>query len=232
MNSLNQQVAIQVKNLQFGWPESHPIFDQVSFTLNSGEKLLIHGPSGCGKSTFLNLLAGVVLPSSGEIWINQQPFHQLNQPSKDQLRGEEMGFIFQQFNLISYLSVEENILLPAYLFDRRRQATLEEFDSFDNAVSSYMKRLGLPQELRHHPSHHLSIGQQQRVAAARAFIGKPKIVIADEPTSSLDWNNQVQLMDLFFSLADEQNTALLMVSHDLRLNERFDSQLSFSEFVR
>jgi putative ABC transport system ATP-binding protein len=144
------------------------------------------------------------------------------------LRGEQMGFIFQQFNLLPYLSVRDNILLPAHLFAKRKAAALAQFGSLDDALRYYMNHLGLPQELERQPAHLLSIGQQQRVAAARAFMGSPSIVIADEPTSSLDEGNQTQLLNLFFALAKEQQTALLMVSHDSRLCLHFDRQLQFA----
>jgi putative ABC transport system ATP-binding protein len=220
--------AIRAVDLSFAWPKQKPLYTDVSFELYPGQKLLITGPSGSGKSTLLNLLAGVVEPSSGSIWIHEENIHGLSASAKDQLRGEQMGFIFQQFNLLPYLSVRDNILLPAHLFTKRKAAALAQFGSLDDALRYYMNHLGLAQELEGQPAHLLSIGQQQRVAAARAFMGSPSIVIADEPTSSLDEGNQTQLLNLFFALAKEQQTALLMVSHDPRLSPYFDRQLQFA----
>jgi putative ABC transport system ATP-binding protein len=229
LTDLQSQAAIRVADLAFAWPKQQPLYSDVAFELYPGEKLLISGPSGCGKSTLLNLLAGVVEPSSGSIWIHGQRIHDLSASAKDQLRGEQMGFIFQQFNLLPYLSVRDNIALPAHLFAKRKAAALAQFASLDEAVRYYMNHLGLPKDLENQPAHLLSIGQQQRVAAARAFMGKPSIVIADEPTSALDEANQTQLLKLFFALADEQQTALLMVSHDPRLRSYFDQQLQLSD---
>ena len=194
-------------------------------------KFFISGPSGCGKSTLLNLLSGVIKPNRGEIWIHNRPLHELGNSAKDQLRGEEMGFIFQQFNLIPYLSAADNILLPTYLYPKRKLAAMKQYGSTAAAVDSLLKMLGLPASVIDQPAHRLSIGQQQRIAAARAFIGSPSIVIADEPTSALDWNNQALLMDLFLGLANEHQTALMMVSHDERLSTRFDQKRSFAELV-
>ena len=229
MTALQSTTAIRAVDLSFAWPKQKPLYTDVSFELYPGQKLLITGPSGCGKSTLLNLLAGVVEPSSGSIWIHQENIHGLSASAKDQLRGEQMGFIFQQFNLLPYLSVRDNILLPAHLFAKRKAAALTQFGSLDHALRYYMNHLGLSADLENQAAHRLSIGQQQRVAAARAFMGKPSIVIADEPTSALDEANQTQLLKLFFALANEQQTALLMVSHDPRLSPYFDRQLQLAE---
>jgi putative ABC transport system ATP-binding protein len=229
LTGLQSSAAIRAVDLAFAWPKQKPLYTDVSFELYPGQKLLITGPSGCGKSTLLNLLAGVVEPSSGSIWIHEENIHNLSASAKDQLRGEQMGFIFQQFNLLPYLSVRDNILLPAHLFSKRKAAALDQFGSLDHALRYYMNHLGLSAELENQAAHRLSIGQQQRVAAARAFMGNPSIVIADEPTSALDEANQSQLLKLFFALADEQQTALLMVSHDPRLSTYFDRQLQLAE---
>jgi putative ABC transport system ATP-binding protein len=229
LTALQSTTAIRAVDLSFAWPKQKPLYTDISFELYPGQKLLITGPSGSGKSTLLNLLAGVVEPSSGSIWIHEENIHDLSASAKDQLRGEQMGFIFQQFNLLPYLSVRDNILLPAHLFAKRKAAALAQFGSLDNALRYYMNHLGLSAALENQAAHRLSIGQQQRVAAARAFMGKPSIVIADEPTSALDEANQTQLLKLFFALADEQQTALLMVSHDSRLSPYFDRQLQLSE---
>lgn len=229
MTALQPTAAIRAVDLAFAWPKQKPLYSDVSFELYPGQKLLITGPSGCGKSTLLNLLAGVVEPSSGSIWIHEENIHDLSASAKDQLRGEQMGFIFQQFNLLPYLSVRDNILLPAHLFAKRQASALAQFGSLDHALRYYMNHLGLSTDLENQAAHRLSIGQQQRVAAARAFMGKPSIVIADEPTSALDEANQAQLLKLFFALANEQQTALLMVSHDPRLSPYFDRQLQLAE---
>jgi putative ABC transport system ATP-binding protein len=229
LTALQPTAAIRAVDLAFAWPKQKPLYSDVSFELYPGQKLLITGPSGCGKSTLLNLLAGVVEPSSGSIWIHEENIHDLSASAKDQLRGEQMGFIFQQFNLLPYLSVRDNILLPAHLFAKRQASAIAQFGSLDHALRYYMNHLGLSTDLENQAAHRLSIGQQQRVAAARAFMGKPSIVIADEPTSALDEANQAQLLKLFFALANEQQTALLMVSHDPRLSPYFDRQLQLAE---
>ena len=229
MTALQSTTAIRAVDLSFAWPKQKPLYTDVSFELYPGQKLLITGPSGSGKSTLLNLLAGVVEPSSGSIWIHEENIHGFSASAKDQLRGEQMGFIFQQFNLLPYLSVRDNILLSAHLFAKRQASALAQFGSLEHALRYYMNHLGLSTDLENQAAHRLSIGQQQRVAAARAFMGKPSIVIADEPTSALDEANQTQLLKLFFALANEQQTALLMVSHDPRLSPYFDRQLQLAE---
>lgn len=231
MNTTTNSLAIEVQNLEFAWPKQAPLFTHVSFSLHLGGSLFISGPSGCGKSTLLNLLAGVMPPKQGSIRIHGERLQDLSRRAIDRLRGEEMGFIFQQFNLIPYLSVADNILLPTHLYAKRQQAAIAEFGSLDLALSHLLDRLGLSPSLLAQPAHRLSIGQQQRVAAARAFIGRPSIVIADEPTSALDWKNQTQLMELFLGLASEQQTALIMVSHDERLSTHFDQCIHFGETV-
>jgi len=212
LNTTINTLAVKISHLQFSWPGQTPLIKDLSLALDAGESLFISGPSGCGKSTLLNILAGVIPVQEGKIWIHGRLLSELSNTAKDQLRGEEMGFIFQQFNLIPYLSVTDNILLPTYLYPKRLHAAVAQHGSVTHALQYLVDRLGLSQSLLQQAAHQLSIGQQQRVAAARAFIGKPSIVIADEPTSSLDWNNQSQLMDLFLGLADEQNTALMMVA--------------------
>ena len=231
MTAPSNPSVVKVSHLQFGWPNHPPLISNLSFELKAGEKVFISGPSGCGKSTLLNLLSGVIKPNRGEIWIHNRPLHELDNSAKDQLRGEEMGFIFQQFNLIPYLSAADNILLPTYLYPKRKLAAMKQYGSTAAAVDLLLKMLGLPASVIDQPAHRLSIGQQQRIAAARAFIGSPSIVIADEPTSALDWNNQALLMDLFLRLANEHQTALMMVSHDERLSTRFDQKRSFAELV-
>jgi putative ABC transport system ATP-binding protein len=229
LNTTINTLAVKISHLQFSWPGQTPLIKDLSLALDAGESLFISGPSGCGKSTLLNILAGVIPVQEGKIWIHGRLLSELSNTAKDQLRGEEMGFIFQQFNLIPYLSVTDNILLPTYLYPKRLHAAVAQHGSVTHALQYLVDRLGLSQSLLQQAAHQLSIGQQQRVAAARAFIGKPSIVIADEPTSSLDWNNQSQLMDLFLGLADEQNTALMMVSHDERLSPRFDHTLAVNQ---
>lgn len=221
----SDHTVIEVKDLQFAWPQQTPLFDHFNFTIQVNQKTYIAGPSGSGKSTLLNLLAGVLDAPHGEIWVNGHAFHQLSGPQRDQIRGEEMGFIFQQFNLIPYLSALENILLPLNLFPKRKAAALKDFSSIKEAGMYLMTRLSLPLSIVDQPSHQLSVGQQQRVAAARAFIGNPQIVIADEPSSALDWENQSQFMQLFLELGESQKTTLLMVSHDERLAPFFNQRI-------
>jgi len=217
---------IEVKNLTFAWPTCKPLFNQFNLEIERHQKTYIAGASGSGKSTLLNLLAGVLDTAQGEIWFNGHAFHQLSRSQKDKIRGQEMGFIFQQFNLIPYLSTLDNIILPLNLFQSRKKAALELFESMQDAAVYLMERLSLPSQLLRQPVYQLSVGQQQRVAAARAFIGNPKIVIADEPSSALDWENQAQFLKLFLELGQSQNITLLLVSHDERLAPHFDQRIN------
>ncbi|AMC34417.1 ABC transporter ATP-binding protein [Janthinobacterium sp. B9-8] len=213
---------IQIENLQFTWPGSScPTLKIPEFKLAKGERLFLHGPSGSGKSTLLSLLTGIHLPQSGKIHILGQDLAQLSGPRRDRFRADHLGYVFQQFNLLPYLSVLDNVLLPCQFSKLRQQRS----GGAKAQALHLLKRLDLHAHL-HQAASALSVGQQQRVALARALIGAPEILIADEPTSALDAERRGAFIELLFECAQEHQTAILLVSHDPQLAVHFDRSLS------
>jgi putative ABC transport system ATP-binding protein len=198
------------------------LFEIAQLALLQGENLFIQGPSGCGKSTLLGMLAGVIAVSHGQLEVLGQDMVQLSSVGRDRLRGEHMGVIFQQFNLLPYLDVQANVLLPIRLFPSRAQAAAQAWGDAQSQALHLIQTLGLPQSVWHQPVHQLSVGQQQRVAAVRALMGSPRLLIADEPTSALDEVNQLEFLDLLLATARRQAASVVMVSHNPHLAHRFD----------
>ena len=191
------------------------ILKPISFEVKSGESVAIVGASGSGKSTLLGLLAGLDEVSEGEIFLDDEPLHKMDEEQRAQLRGAKVGFIFQSFMLVQSLSALENVMLPAQIAgmdDARRQAL------------TILEQVGLGHRASHYPNQ-LSGGEQQRVAIARAFIGQPKILFADEPTGNLDAANSEKIEKLLFTLNRELGTTLILVTHDEELASRCDRQL-------
>ncbi|CAA0112426.1 ABC transporter ATP-binding protein [Zhongshania aliphaticivorans] len=203
-------MLLSIKDLRFHYPgDSKVVLDIPQWCLSAGEQVFLHGPSGAGKSTFLKLLAGLLVPSGGGITMLGQPLQALRSGQRDKWRARHIGFVFQQFNLVPYLSGRDNIRLAAHFGGK---------GDVDAAATALLTSLGLDEKLHRKPAAELSIGQQQRVAIARALINQPELLIVDEPTSALDAKNR----DLFMALLGEQlaenNTALIFVSHDLSLS--------------
>lgn len=199
------------------------------FELQAGQTVFLQGDSGSGKSTFLSVLAGVLKPQQGSVTLMGQGLQHLSASRCDKLRVDHMGFLFQQFNLLNYLSVLDNVCLPCQFSAVRRQRALNEHHSVKQAASSLLDALGLSPWIDQ-PVSTLSVGQQQRVAAARALIGQPDLVIADEPTSALDESHRDQFMGLLLSLVQQRKMALMFVSHDLRLAKYFDLHQCVSDW--
>jgi len=212
--------AIEIRGLEFSYPSSPPIINIQEIQIAEGDKVFLYGPSGHGKSTLLNLLAGVLDSKIGELNVLGMNLTKLSQGKKDLLRGAEIGYIFQIFNLIPYLNLKENIVLPC-LINKKRAHGMDYNQQADELITT----LGLAKHI-HKPVTDLSIGQQQRVAAARALIGNPKLVIADEPTSSLDEKNTEEFMNLLVKEWDKRKFTLIFVSHDERLRKYFDTTIS------
>ena len=215
------KLVIDVKNLSHAWPSQAPLIQIPELQLTQGEHLFIQGPSGCGKSTLLSLLAGVQQVQQGVCRVLGQDLAQLSPVQRDRLRGEHMGVVFQQFNLLPFLDAQANALLPTRLFPSRAQDAAQLFGSALQQAQSLAQALGLSQALWHQPVHQLSVGQQQRVAAVRALMGRPQLIIADEPTSALDDANQLEFLDLLLGTAEQQGASVVMVSHNARLANRF-----------
>ena len=190
------------------------ILDDVSFTVPVGQSLAITGASGSGKSTLLGLLAGLDQPSRGEVHLLGQSLTQMNEDRRAAFRASHVGFVFQSFQLLPNLTALENVMLPIELAGKPAEA----------AANSMLQRVGLGDRLHHYPST-LSGGEQQRVSIARAFVQGPVLIFADEPTGSLDAGTGATIIDLMFDLAAQQNTTLVLVTHDLSLAARCDRQL-------
>jgi putative ABC transport system ATP-binding protein len=215
--------ALLVRDLQFRWPGSDSFcLNLPNLAVDRKKSLFLHGPSGSGKSTLLNLIGGVLAPQTGHVDLLGQPFSGWTAGRRDAFRAEHIGFIFQQFNLIPYLSVLDNVLLPCRFSTRRAERAGDPAAS----ARSLLARLDIAPELHNRAAYALSVGQQQRVAAARALIGRPEVLIADEPTSALDAARQTAFVDLLLSEAHANDAAVVFVSHDLRLATHFDTCLA------
>ncbi len=197
------------------------ILQPISFNVKSGESVAIVGASGSGKSTLLGLLAGLDEVSSGDINLDGEPLHKMDEESRARLRGEKVGFIFQSFMLVQSLTALENIMLPAEIAGLPNPKKLAE---------KIIEQVGLEHRAHHFPNQ-LSGGEQQRVAIARAFITKPKILFADEPTGNLDSANSKKVEDLLFDLNKDSDTTLILVTHDNQLASKCDRQLRMSAGV-
>lgn len=220
--------VVNVKNLTFRYEEAHPILELDVFEVKMGEKVFVYGPSGCGKSTLLGLIAGILLPQQGALEVLGLDFCSASQGKRDEIRGKEIGYIFQTFNLIPYLNCLENILLPCIITPQRKGKITRPLEQ---EAASLADHLNLTDVL-HKKARQLSVGQQQRVAAARALIGSPQLVIADEPTSSLDGKNTNEFLQLLLREWEEKNFTLVFVSHDERLAVEFDRCVSLPEMNR
>jgi putative ABC transport system ATP-binding protein len=223
--------ALEVQDLRFRWPGGEPCLDVPAFALAAGEAVFLHGPSGSGKSTLLSILAGVLAPSAGEVRLLGRPWSGFSSSRRDQVRADHVGYIFQQFNLLPYLSVLDNVLLPCRFSARRREQAGREGGARAQAAQ-LLEAMGLPQALWRRQAMQLSVGQQQRVAAARALIGHPEVVIADEPTSALDEDRREAFLDVLVEACRANRSALVFVSHDQRIAARFGRHLLLPEINR
>ena len=219
---------IKIESLNFYWSKksNFKIFVP-SLEIKKGEKVLLLGESGSGKTTLLSLICGFLNPLSGSISINGNAINELSSKTKDEYRADNIGIIFQQFNLLPYANVVDNVLLPLYFSQARSKNIVNK----RAAALELFKQLRLPDDIAQYKASNLSVGQQQRVAVARALIGNPSLIIADEPTSSLDTNAQQLFLDLMFKQISENNSTLLMVSHDKSLSNRFDRQININEIL-
>ncbi len=221
--------AISIEGLQFAYGSGPRVLDIPSLVIEGGSRVFLHGPSGCGKTTLLGILSGVLQATSGEVRVLDRDLVTMSGSQRDSFRAEHVGYVFQQFNLIPYLSAYDNIALPCRL-DARRRARLGS-TSLDDAIRNVAAQLDIS-ALLDQTSTTLSVGQQQRVAAARALIAAPELVICDEPTSSLDTDRRDAFLALLASSVARANATLLFVSHDASLGARFDQQLSLPTLNR
>ena len=222
------EAPLSLTDVSFAWPGKGGFgLSCPTFAMAPGERVLLLGSSGSGKSTLLSLICGIVGPQAGRILIAGTDMGALRAGARDRFRAARIGVIFQQFNLLPYASVADNILLPLrFAPDRRARAgdALAEAHRLCAAI-------GLPNDALTTPAGRLSVGQQQRVAVVRAMIGAPPLIVADEPTSALDAATQDAFLSLLFDQVAEAGSSLLMVSHDERLNARFDRVVQLSDIA-
>lgn len=214
---------LTINHLRHQWHDGVQVLDIEQLTLQQGEKLLLTGASGSGKSTLLNAIAGLLTPTSGDIYLHGECITQLGAGRRDALRAAQLGIIYQQLNLLPYLNAVDNVRTTLAVSGRRSQ----------QSPAALLAALGIDAPLQRKQVTKLSLGQQQRVAIARALIGQPSLILADEPTASLDRQNRDKFMQLLMAQLAESNSALLMVSHDPDVAQMgFDRVLRLSEVNR
>jgi len=191
------------------------ILDDINLKVSASSSLAVVGPSGSGKSTLLGILAGLDSPSSGEIFINQKPLHDLPEEARAKIRKDSVAFVFQNFELLSGLNALENVMLPLELKNKR--------DAKEIALN-YLNKVGMENRLMHYPQQ-LSGGEQQRVAIARAFACEAEVLFCDEPTGNLDSSNSELIANLIFDAFEQSSSALIIVTHDLTLADRCDQKI-------
>ncbi len=220
---------IRIDQLRFAWPNDDPdclALDHLD--VPAGQLLFLHGPSGSGKSTLLGLLAGVLLARQGKVEMLGQDWAALPASARDARRADHVGYIFQQFNLLPYLNALDNVLLPCRFSALRSARAAAQAGSARASAQALLQRVGLGANTWARPAAQLSVGQQQRVAAARALIGAPEVVIADEPTSALDTELRDSFLDLLLNECRATGSTLVFVSHDRQLAARFDMTVSLA----
>lgn len=212
---------IAADQLRFRYPKSDFELYLPSLEIAAQEKVAVVGPSGCGKTTLLNLLAGIVLPDEGSVTIEGQTISKLSDAARRDLRIAKIGMVFQQFELIEYLDLKENILLPFHI-----NASLKLDRKVEDRARSLAEEMGLGGKLKRRPDQ-LSQGEKQRVAICRALITEPKIILADEPTGNLDPKNKNMILDLVHRQTEKQGQTLIVVTHDMSLLDRMDRTIDF-----
>ena len=191
------------------------ILDDISLKVSAASSLAVIGPSGSGKSTLLGILAGLDSPTSGEIYINQKPLHDLSEDARSKIRKDSVAFVFQNFELLSGLNALENVMLPLELKNKKNAR---------NVAETYLEKVGMQNRLMHYPQQ-LSGGEQQRVAIARAFACEADVLFCDEPTGNLDSSNSELITNLIFDTFMESSSALVIVTHDISLASRCDQKI-------
>lgn len=225
--------AVSLRALRYCWPgnpEPTLLIDELEIA--RGERVFLKGASGSGKSTLLQLLAGVLPSGAGQVSVLDQPLAALSQPARDQFRANHLGFVFQMFNLLPYLSTIDNVLLPLAFSQVRSQRVANRAGSATDQARQLLNALGLNTSVQDRSVNQLSVGQQQRVALARALIGAPELLICDEPTSAIDTPQRDRFMELLFEQLDQTGASLLFVSHDPGLQKHFSRSIALESINR
>ncbi len=226
-------VVARLAETTFAYRAGEPVLDIAELAVAAGEKLFVEGPSGSGKSTLLGLLGGVLTPSAGTVEVCGEPLSAMSAAARDRFRAEHVGFVFQMFNLLPFLSVVENVALPCRFSTLRAETARRSGGSIAAEARRLLQRLGLAgADLLERRATSLSIGQQQRVAVARALIGRPALLVADEPTAALDAGNRERFVRLLMEECDAADSAVVFVSHDPSLAASFDRAVSLPELNR
>ncbi|WP_322789151.1 ABC transporter ATP-binding protein [Thiohalocapsa halophila] len=222
---------VQLEGVRFRWRRKGPnILTLDGLVVGRGERVFIEGPSGSGKSTLLGLLAGVTVPQTGTVQVLGERLSARSGAERDHFRADHIGYIFQQFNLIPYLGIVDNVVLPCRFSAKRRERALARSKGLRAEAKRLLGHLDLAEPaLLREPVTSLSVGQQQRVAAARALMGAPELIIADEPTSSLDADRRRAFVQLLFDECKATGATLIFVSHDASLEPLFDRTLRLAE---
>lgn len=217
---------IELADIHFHYPKSDFNLQIGKLHFEKGSKTAIIGPSGFGKTTMLNLLAGILIPDSGSIMVEDELVNSLSEKERRNFRIQKIGFVFQDFRLIPYLNILDNILLPF----RINNILKINSDTLD-AAQSLAKDLGIASKLKKHPSK-LSHGERQRVAICRALINNPQVILADEPTGNLDPENKRKIMTILFNYVEQFESTLVTVTHDHDMLKGFSNTVDFANFQR
>ena len=219
-------MAIELANICFNYPDrpNDPVLNIPSWSVKTAEQVFVCGPSGGGKSTLLGLLSGLLQPVDGELTVLNQRLDLMSSRQRDRFRAAHIGYVFQQFNLMPYLSAMDNVLLATRFSSHKGTSLVKD------EIKTLFSTLNIDETLWHSASSQLSVGQQQRVAIARALINKPQLLIADEPTSSLDEANRDAFMALLMSMVTDHQMTLIFVSHDLSLSHYFSRTEQLNAF--
>ncbi|MDJ0918838.1 MAG: ABC transporter ATP-binding protein [Woeseiaceae bacterium] len=224
--------AVSVEGLKFGYIAGEEVLSIDALAIEPKKRVFLYGPSGCGKSTLLSMIGGVLVPGEGRVSVLDQDLSAMKGSARDRVRADHLGIIFQQFNLVPYLSVVENVCLPCRYSQRRLKRAESDDGAVEASAARLLSELGIDERLRARRSTDLSVGQQQRVAAARALIGRPELIIADEPTSSLDADRRRDFVSLLLAECESADSTVIFVSHDQSLASHFDEAIDLRDINR
>ncbi len=225
---MSTDAILELRDVKFGYKPDDTIIHIDALRISRGESIFLRGPSGSGKSTLLGLIGGVLRPQSGQISICGTEITALSSGRRDKMRAEHLGIIFQQLNLLPYLDIVQNVTLPCRFSSARADRAMSQSRSTAESARQLIEELGLDTSQLGRKVGNLSIGQQQRVAVARALIGGPDLIIADEPTSALDSDNRDRFIELLNAQRKRFDCSLLFVSHDLSLAKHFDKSIDLT----